>query len=59
MVVGNSAAYYRERERRAASHDGGVPVPTNLHTLGRVEVAEKHQLLTVVHAPMTVETGEC
>ena len=43
MVVGNLAAYYQERPRRAASYGSGVPVLMNLHTLRRVVVAEKHQ----------------
>ena len=36
----------------------GAAVPTNLRTLDRVEVANKHKWLTVVHAPLTVEAGE-
>ena len=54
----NSAAQCHERQRRVANCGGGASVPTNLRTLNRVEVVDKHQWLTVVHAPLMVEAGE-
>ena len=36
----------------------GATVLMNLRTLDRVEVADKHKWLTVVHTPLTVEAGE-
>ena len=57
MTISDSEAHGHELQRRAAIHDGGAPVPTNLCTLSRAEVADKHQWLTVVHALLTVEAG--
>ena len=58
VAVSESEAHCRELQRRVAIRGGGVPVPTNLRMLDRLEVADKHQWLTVVHAPLTVEAGE-
>ena len=54
----DSEAHCRGLQRRAAIRGGGATVPTILRTLGRVEVVDKHQWLTVVYALLTVEAGE-
>ena len=58
VAVGYSEAHYRGLQRRAAICGDGVTVLTNLCTLGKVEVVDKHKWLTVVHAPLMVEAGE-
>ena len=58
MAVRNSEAHYRGLQRRAAIRGGGVTVLTILRMFSRVEVADKHQWLTVVYALLTVEAGE-
>ena len=57
-MVRDSEAHCHGLQRRAAIRGSDVIVPANLRTLGGVEVADKHQWLTVVHAPLTVEAGE-
>ena len=57
-MVRDSKAHYRGLQWRAAIRSGGVTILVSLHTLGRVEVVDKHQWLTVVYALLTVEAGE-
>ena len=54
----DSEAHCRGLQRRAAIRGGGVTIIMNLRMLGRVEVVDKHQWLTVVHAPLTIEAGD-
>ena len=55
MTISDSETHCRGLQWRAAIRSGGVTILVSLRTLGRVEVVDKHQWLTVVYALLTVE----
>ena len=57
-MVRDSKVPYSGLQRREGICGGGVTVPMSLRPHRKVEMVEKHQWFTVVHAPLTVEAGQ-